>query len=157
MLDKKKNFELIINHLKSVINKNNEKEYILYVVCKTLVDTIDYYDWVGFYLVDSDDDKMLVLGPYIGDPTDHTRIPFGKGVCGQAAEKKETIVIQDVSSENNYLSCSPVVKSEIVVPILKDGRVVGELDIDSHQKSPFTDEDSIFLNKICDFIAEQAF
>jgi len=85
------------------------------------------------------------------------RIPFGRGICGQAAERKETFVVQDVSKETNYLSCSPEVKSEIVVPIMKDGRVLGELDIDSHSLAPFTDEDREFLENICRLISEKLF
>ena len=89
-----------------------------------------------------------MLSPYVGEPTEHTRIPFGKGICGQAAERKETFLIQDVSKQTNYLSCSPKVKSEIVVPIFKNGDIVGQIDIDSHTISPFTQDDQQFLEEI---------
>ena len=102
--------------------------------------------------MDPDKDRELVLGPYVGESTDHTRIAFGEGICGQAAEREETFVIQDVSKEDNYLSCSFAVKSEIVVPVFKDGQIVGELDIDSHTASPFTPEDREYLEKICKMI-----
>ena len=93
---------------------------------------VEHYDWVGFYLVDETAAHQLVLGPFVGDLTDHVEIAFGQGVCGQAAEIGQTFVVQDVMAETNYLSCSDSVKSEIVVPIFKDGHLVGELDIDSH-------------------------
>ena len=111
-----------------------------------------YYDWVGFYLTDPEKKDELVLGPYEGDPTEHTRIPFGRGICGQAAATKETFVVQDVSKEDNYLSCSVHVKSEIVVPIIRDGEVLGELDIDSHTVEPFTDGDREFLERVCELV-----
>ena len=90
----------------------------------------------------------------MGDPTIHVRIEFGQGICGQAAEREETFVIQDVSKEENYLSCSVNVKSEIVVPIFKDGKVVGEIDIDSHQLAPFSEVDRVYLEKLAEQIAE---
>jgi GAF domain-containing protein len=91
-----------------------------------------------------------MLGPYLGAPTEHVKIAFGQGICGQAAERKETFVVQDVSKETNYLSCSIKVKAEIVVPIFKDEKIVGELDIDSHTANPFTEEDKTYLEKICE-------
>ena len=92
---------------------------------------------------------MLVLGPYAGEPTDHTRIPFGQGICGQVAESLQNFVVQDVNQETNYLSCSIHVKAEIVLPILKDGAFIAQLDIDSHILNPFTDEDLQFLEDVC--------
>jgi GAF domain-containing protein len=88
----------------------------------------------------------------VGAPTDHTRIPFGQGICGQAAERKETFVVQDVSMEDNYLSCSVDVRSEIVLPIMDGGEVLGELDIDSHAVSPFTEQDGQLLTGICELV-----
>ena len=120
----------------------------LYAVCKLLKDNLPDYDWVGFYLVDKDNDRELVLGPYLGDPTNHIRIPFGQGICGQAAETEKTFIVDDVTAENNYLSCSINVKSEIVVPIFKDDRIIGELDIDSHRRSAFSERDEQFLTEI---------
>ena len=121
-------------------------------ICKMLHDNIPHYDWVGFYIAD-EKKQTLSLGPFSGEPTEHTKIKFGEGICGQAAQKKDIFIVQDVSKETNYLSCSPAVKSEIVLPIFKEGKIVAELDIDSHSKSPFTEEDEIFLNKICEMVA----
>lgn len=126
----------------------------LQALCALLEHVVPHYDWVGFYLVAPDNERELVLGPYVGDPTDHQRIAFGQGICGQAAATEQTFIIQDVSQETNYLSCSPQVKSEIVIPILKAGRVVGELDIDSHALAPFTEADRRLLEDIAGCVAE---
>lgn len=136
-----------------ILAAQSPREAKLKALCYLLRHNVPHYEWVGFYLPDPDSPTELLLGPYEGAPTDHTRIPFGQGVCGQVAEKKETIVVQDVSQESNYLSCSLHVKSEIVVPILKDGAFVGELDIDSHDVAPFTTWDRDFLEGTCDALA----
>lgn len=123
----------------------------LKAVCEYLHDTIDTYDWVGFYIAEGEE---LVLGPYVGEPTDHVRIPFGRGICGQAADRKETFIVPDVRLETNYLSCSVKVRSEIVVPILSTRGVLGEIDIDSHTPNGFTDDDRALLEGLADKIAE---
>jgi len=122
-------------------------------VCNLLKEEVEHYDWVGFYLVSDANPAELVLGPYAGASTDHTSIPFGQGVCGQCAEREETIVVQDVSKESNYLSCSIHVQSEIVVPVMRDGTFVGEIDIDSHEVAPFTDADSAVLERVAEIVA----
>ena len=104
---------------------------------------------MGFYLTDPNAERELVLSPFAGAPTEHVRIPFGHGICGQAAERKQTFIVPDVAAETNYLSCSPMVKSEIVLPILKQGEILGELDIDSHTIDAFSEEDRTFLLKVC--------
>ncbi len=152
-----KRFIEIFEEIKEIINSELERNEKLLKICRILKEKVPHYDWVGFYLVDEEKENELFLGPYAGEPTEHVRIPFGRGICGQAAERKETFVVQDVSKETNYLSCSPEVKSEIVVPIMKDGRVLGELDIDSHSLAPFTDEDRQFLENVCRLISEKLF
>lgn len=127
-----------------------KRDDMLLEICHLLKGAVPHYHWVGFYLVDPHKEDELVLGPFVGAPTDHTRIRFGQGICGQAAERRETFVIQDVSQETNYLSCSADVKSEIVIPIFKKGKVVGELDVDSHELAAFTAEDRAFLEKTCE-------
>jgi GAF domain-containing protein len=92
---------------------------------------------------------MLHLGPYAGDETEHTKIPYGKGICGQVAESHETFMVPDVRAQDNYIACSMKVKSEIVVPIMKAGKFVAQLDIDSHTANAFTDEDRAFLEAVC--------
>ncbi len=116
----------------------------LYRMCDYLRKRVSSYDWVGFYVV-VPGERALVLGPFSGAPTEHLRIAFGQGICGQAADLERTVVVRDVSAEANYLSCSVHVKSEIVVPVLLDGRVIGEIDIDSHRADAFSDRDRTLL------------
>ncbi|MCD6328743.1 MAG: GAF domain-containing protein [Candidatus Cloacimonetes bacterium] len=123
-------------------------------ITKLLKEEIEYYNWVGFYFVDKENLEELILGPFEGAPTEHTRIPFGQGVCGQVAVDQASHVVQDVAQEDNYLSCSLDVKSEIVVPIFKKGNFIGEIDIDSHKVAPFTDEDEVFLKMIAEKVSE---
>lgn len=104
------------------------------------------YNWVGFYMLEKDHaGDILVLGPFRGAPTPHTRIPLHQGICGAAASSGETVVVDDVAGDPRYLSCSLETKSEIVVPIFAHGKVVGELDIDSHLPAAFGGED----RKLC--------
>lgn len=140
----------IVNNVCSSTDTPGNK---LSIVCSVLKANIAYYDWVGFYLTDPNSKRELVLGPYVGAPTEHTRIPYGQGICGQAADTGKTFIIQDVSLETNYLSCSPDVRSEIVLPIFNNGSVVGELDIDSHQLAPFTEDDRQFLIEVCTIVS----
>ncbi|HUU27406.1 MAG TPA: GAF domain-containing protein [archaeon] len=144
-------FESLIAEVKKLLASSLEPVKLLAEVCWLLKERVPYYDWVGFYLAGGE--RELVLGPYEGDPTEHVHIGFGRGICGQAAEKGETFLVQDVSAEENYLSCSPLVKAEIVVPIFKDGAIVGELDIDSHELAPFSPEDRAFLEELCRMLA----
>jgi GAF domain-containing protein len=154
MVNKSELFRFLVRKIRDVLKSNVNKDEKLKTVCKLLKDNISYYNWVGFYIVDSRRGNELVLGPFEGEPTEHTRIPFGRGICGQAAELKKMFLVQDVLKETNYLSCSTNVKSEIVIPILKIGEVVGELDIDSHSLSPFSKEDETFLKKISEMTSE---
>ncbi|MCD4796752.1 MAG: GAF domain-containing protein, partial [Candidatus Cloacimonetes bacterium] len=124
----------------------------LQLICEYLRDNVNYYDWVGFYFSNKKK-NILTLGPFAGKSTEHVQIPVGKGICSQVAQKKETMIVQDIKKEENYLSCSIDVRSEIVVPILKDGNFIGELDIDSHSKSPFTTDDREFLERVCEMIS----
>jgi GAF domain-containing protein len=151
--DKKLLFKSLYIEIKAILDGDTNTDEKLLTICKLLKGNIEYYDWVGFYLVNPNVKNELFLGPYDGDPTEHIRIKFGDGICGQAADRQETFVVQDVSKETNYLSCSPEVKSEIVVPILSEGEVVGEIDIDSHIIEPFTDEDQEFLEEVAKLIA----
>jgi L-methionine (R)-S-oxide reductase len=108
-------------------------------ICKLLHEQMLKYNWVGFYLLEGT--NTLVLGPFQGAMTPHTRIPLNQGICGAAASSGKTVVVDDVSKDSRYLACSLETKSEIVVPIFVCGKVVGELDIDSHFPAAFTFED----------------
>src|SRR3974390_455664 len=108
---------------------------------KLLHEKLLKYNWVGFYMLEPGaQPPMLVLGAFQGAMTPHTRIPLNQGICGAAASSGQTVVVDDVNKDPRYLACSLETKSEIVVPILMRGRVVGELDIDSHFAAAFTPE-----------------
>lgn len=113
-------------------------------ICNFLQTNISYYDWVGFYFA-NDAEKTLHLKAFAGEPTDHTVIPFGKGICGQVAVSNQNFVVPDVKAQDNYIACSITVKAEIVIPLFKDGKNIGQIDIDSNTADPFTDEDEKFL------------
>lgn len=108
---------------------------------KLLHDKMLKYNWVGFYMLEPGaQPPILVLGAFEGAMTPHTRIPLNQGICGAAASSGQTVVVDDVAKDSRYLACSLETKSEIVVPVFAHGRVVGELDIDSHFPSAFTSE-----------------
>ncbi len=121
-------------------------------VCELLEAHVEYYDWVGFYFKNGNKNE-LKLGPYVGEPTDHTIIPFGKGICGQVAVSDKNFVVPDVQAQDNYIACSITVKAEIVVPIFVYGENIGQIDIDSNTANPFTEEDERFLEFVCEEVA----
>jgi len=125
-------------------------------VCEVLLERMPSCQWAGYYLAAPGEPGMLVLGPYAGAPTEHVRIRFGEGVCGQAAAALRTFVIDDVSMEPNYLSCSPDVRSEIVVPVFREGRLVGEIDLDSHRERGFGPAESALLDWLAALTAADA-
>ena len=147
------NYEELLSEVAAIVSSEPAPVDKLASVCELLRERVAHYDWVGFYLVDPVQPRELVLGPYSGAHTDHSHIPFGRGVCGQAAEREETLVVRDVAAETNYLSCNPDVKSEIVLPIMRDGVFAGELDIDSHEPASFTDADRSFLESVCELVS----
>lgn len=143
----------LFGEIKNIIESLGGRDEKLFSICRLLKENVSYYDWVGFYFVDSADNDELVLGPFAGESTEHTRIKFGQGICGQAVQRKETFIVNDVSKEKNYLSCNIKVKSEIVTLIYKNSKIIGELDIDSHTADSFDEEDRIFLEEVCKIIS----
>lgn len=142
-----------LTHLESKVSKIVEdhsinKETKLKKICTLLEDQVPYYNWVGFYFRNGEKEE-LKLGPYVGAETDHTIIPFGKGICGQVALTNKNFVVPDVKAQDNYIACSISVKSEIVVPIFVNGENIGQIDIDSETLDPFTKEDERFLEFVC--------
>ena len=121
-------------------------------ICEILSNSIEHYNWVGFYFANQET-QTLHLGPYVGAETDHTVIPFGKGICGQVAVSNNNFVVPDVSAQDNYIACSFTVKSEIVVPLFVQGKNIGQIDIDSHVIDPFTEQDERFLEFVNEEIA----
>jgi len=111
-----------------------------------------HYNWVGIYLLEGNE---LVLGPYVGKPTPHTRIPLNQGICGAAASTGKTLIVEDVNSDPRYLACSLETRSEIVVPISRNGKVLGENDIDSDTPAAFTEDDRWLLEAVAEILAER--
>lgn len=131
-------------------SSNDSREVALDELAGALHENFPHYTGVYIYLLQGD---MLVLGPYRGKPTEHTRISIGAGICGRAARVKETITIDDVHADAEYIACSLETKSEIVVPIMRDDRVFGEIDIDSDIAAAFSPDDRVFLEQIARQIA----
>jgi L-methionine (R)-S-oxide reductase len=117
-------------------------------IAEAIAARLPYCHWTGFYMLDPNDPETLVLGPFVGAPTPHVRIPVTQGICGAAVASGETVIVDDVNADPRYLSCSISTKSEIVVPIYASGRVVGEIDIDSHNPAAFTHPDRLFLEEV---------
>ncbi|MBT8234920.1 MAG: GAF domain-containing protein [Bacteroidia bacterium] len=139
---------LVLENIKSVLNKEElTVADRLEKVCQLLQDSNSHYDWVGFYFADPDK-RELHLGPFVGEPTNHLVIPFGKGICGQVAENNESFVVPDVEVQDNYIACSIDVRSEIVVPLFVEGKNVGQIDIDSHTPNAFSEDDERLLEKV---------
>ena len=153
-MNKQALFESIRPEFNAIIYGSESRDHKLQAISQLLSDNFEHYDWVGFYLVDEEVEQELILGPYVGDATDHIRIKFGEGICGQAAKTLKTFVVQDVTKEENYLACSLSVQSEIVVPIMAEGKFVGELDIDSHLLGAMDQVDKLELEKLCKHIAK---
>jgi L-methionine (R)-S-oxide reductase len=134
-------------------NTSFSREEKLLKICELLEQNISYYNWVGFYFANHDT-QTLHLGPYVGAPTDHVAIPFGKGICGQVAVSNANFVVPDVAAQDNYIACSFTVKSEIVVPLFVNGKNIGQIDIDSNFLDPFTAADERFLEFVNSQVAQ---
>lgn len=115
-----------------------------------LKDKMPDYTWVGIYILEG---GQLILGPYRGKPSPHIRIPLNQGICGAAASTKETIIVDDVDADPRYLACSLETRSEIVVPIMQGGEVLGEIDIDSDKKAAFGSADRELLEAVAALLA----
>lgn len=148
------NFDQLESQVKAIIKKKiynqNEK---LQAICDLLQHHVPHYNWVGFYFAEPES-QTLHLGPFAGKPTDHTVIPFGKGICGQVAVSNQNFIVPDVHAQDNYISCSLTVKSEIVIPLFVKGQNIGQIDIDSDTINAFTDQDEAFLVHINKLIGD---
>lgn len=137
-----------------IVNRESEADEVLRQTVEVLHDRFGHYSWVGIYLVEADD---LVLGPWKGpQATEHVRIPIGQGICGAAAATGRTEIVGDVSGDERYLACFVSTRSEIVVPIVFEGRVVGEIDIDSDEPAAFGEEDRVFLERVATLVSAHA-
>jgi GAF domain-containing protein len=121
-------------------------------IARAIAERLPHCNWTGFYMIDPLDAATLILGPFVGDPTPHVRIPITQGICGAAVASGNTVIVDDVNADPRYLSCSIKTKSEIVAPIYAHGRVVGEIDIDSHTPAAFSESDRVFLEEVARLI-----
>lgn len=148
--NKQEKYEGLIPQIFGLVDGESDPVANLANVCAALKETFDFF-WVGFYLVKQDD---LVLGPFQG-PVACTRIRKGKGVCGTSWERAETILVPDVEAFPGHIACSSLSKSEIVVPLIKNGTVFGVLDVDSDQLNDFDETDAAYLTKLCTWLSEK--
>jgi GAF domain-containing protein len=135
----------ILKEVDSLIEARTETAGWLRDLCARLQRERPHYNWVGFYFLEGNE---LIVGPYVGAPTPHTRIPLDQGICGAAVREKKTVIVPDVGHDPRYLACSLETKSEIVVPIEHQGRILGEIDVDSHQLNAFHADDHTLLQAI---------
>lgn len=144
----------LIKELQDMRDDGHLSDALMRYAVRTIGASDSRYDWVGIYLLDTEED-VLWLHNYVGEPTQHAKIPVGTGVCGRAVAEKENMNIPDVSEEEDYLACSPDVQSELVVLIRAGDEIFGQIDIDSDEKGAFTEEDEIGLQGVADKLAEQ--
>ncbi len=134
------------------VNRETDADDVLRHTVDLLGDRFDHYSWTGIYLVEGDD---LVLGPWKGpEATEHVRIPIGQGICGAAAATGKTELVDDVLADDRHIACFPSTRSEIVVPIAYEGRVVGEIDVDSDGPAAFGEDDRVFLERVATLISQ---
>jgi L-methionine (R)-S-oxide reductase len=142
----------VLEAVRTAIGDQRDSTAVLESTVATLKAAMPSYSWVGVYLLHGNE---LVLGPFEGRPSPHTRIPLGRGICGAAAAEKSTIIVDDVNADPRYLACSVDTRSEIVVPIMKGPDVVGELDIDSDQAAAFGAADRKLLESVAALLADR--
>lgn len=148
---------VLLAHCKEIVASSTVDRYTtMEKICVYLQKEVAHYDWVGFYMANHEA-QTLHLKAFAGIPTDHTVIPFGKGICGQVAVSNENFLVDDVSAQDNYIACDIHVKSEIVIPLFVQGKNRGQIDIDSNKINAFSTEDVQFLEQLNAAIAEQLF
>ena len=149
--------EEVAHELESAARSVSSSQQLMEIICQRLHERLLKYNWVGFYMLTRDDhgEPVLELGPFVGSMTPHTRIPLNQGICGAAASSGKTVVVDDVNKDPRYLACSLETKSEIVVPVFVNGKVAGELDIDSHFPAAFGPEDRKLVEHCAALVGKQ--
>jgi len=139
--------------IQKIFSNNKTINQQLQAVCDLLKKEKQFYDWVGFYFKNGNK-KELKLAQFAGKPTEHIIIPFGKGICGQVAVSNKNFIVEDVTQQDNYISCGIDVRSEIVIPIFKNGENIGQIDIDSHTINAFNEDDTKLLEFVCKLVSD---
>lgn len=152
MIARHDDYEQHAARLHTDLSSIRDRDEAMRTVVAYLKAALRHYTWVGIYLLVGNE---LVLGPYEGKPSPHTRIPLGRGICGAAATERATIVVDDVNSDPRYLACSIETQSEIVVPIVRDGAVLGEIDVDSDIRAAFGQQDRDLLEVVAAILSEK--
>jgi len=142
--------QAVLAEIDEALRSERDPTRVMEHVVAVLKREMPSYTWVGIYLLEGDE---LVLGPFLGKPSPHTRIPLGRGICGAAATEKQTIIVDDVNADPRYLACSLETRSEIVVPIMSGARVLGEIDIDSDRAAAFGARDRSLLEAVASRLA----
>jgi GAF domain-containing protein len=149
------NYRQLAEELTTLADAAGSVEDLMSVFVGRLHERLRHFDWIGFYMIEKGlpgEDPVLVLGPYVGADTPHKRIPLHQGICGAAASSGQTLVVDDVQADPRYLGCSVETRSEIVAPVRVKGKVVGELDIDSHTPAAFGDEERKLAEHCADLV-----
>jgi GAF domain-containing protein len=144
----------LVLELQEMRDDGHLSDALLRYAVRSVANADERYSWVGVYLLNEEDNELW-LHNYVGEPTEHAKIPVGTGVCGRAIAERTNLNIPDVSQEENYLACSPDVESELVVLIRAGDDIFGQIDIDSEEAAAFTEEDEIALIGVADKLAEQ--
>jgi L-methionine (R)-S-oxide reductase len=138
------------HRIETALGREDDPTRAMELAVRILKEDLPDYNWVGIYVLYGNE---LVLGPFVGKPSPHTRIALGRGICGAAASEKMTIIVDDVNADPRYLACSLETRSEIVVPIMRDGEVLGEIDIDSDRLAAFGEADRELLEHVAASLA----
>ena len=146
-------YSILLEKVIIALNANNNALKGLEASCNILREGFDHYDWVGFYFADHKA-KILHLKVFSGIPTEHTTIPFGKGICGQVAISNKNFMAPNVQEQDNYISCNINVKSELVIPLFLEEKNIGQIDIDSNTLDSFSKQDELLLEDCCELISK---
>ena len=150
----KRAFDQMVSEIRHFATSAKDLTTLQHFTVNLIAERLPLYNWIGFYMLDPADNNVLVLGPFHGAATEHVRIRVTEGICGAAVAQGQTVVIDDVSQDPRYLACSIETKSEIVAPIRANGKIVGEIDIDSHSLSAFGPQDRSFVEECAAVVGE---